>query len=86
MEVVLMLVLEATQVCLFPIKWEQKLDVCAGHGGFGFTSRMWGLTLDVVEAADIVLANGTLAHVSKTQNSDLLWVCKSHIWHNTPLS
>ncbi|KAF5376217.1 hypothetical protein D9615_008501 [Tricholomella constricta] len=33
----------------------------SSSGGFGFTSRMWGLTLDTIDAANVVLANGTIA-------------------------
>jgi FAD/FMN-containing dehydrogenase len=35
---------------------------------------MWGLTLDTILSAQIVLANGTLVTASKTQNADLFWV------------
>ena len=41
-------------------------------GGWGITSRMWGLTLDTVQSLDIVLANGTIATVSGSD--DLFWV------------
>ncbi|KAG7094084.1 hypothetical protein E1B28_007703 [Marasmius oreades] len=45
----------------------------AAGGGFGFISRMWGLNLDVVKAAEIVLPNGTITTVSSDQNPDLYW-------------
>ncbi|KAF9267046.1 FAD-binding domain-containing protein [Marasmius fiardii PR-910] len=45
----------------------------AAGGGFGFVSRMWGLNLDAVKAAEIVLANGTITTVSASQNPDLFW-------------
>ncbi|KAF9269183.1 glucooligosaccharide oxidase [Marasmius fiardii PR-910] len=45
----------------------------AAGGGFGFVSRMWGLNLDAVKAAEVVLANGTIATVSTSQNPDLFW-------------
>lgn len=45
-----------------------------GFGGFGFTSRMWGLTLDVVVSATVVLSNGTIARASNTINPELFWV------------
>ncbi|KAF5345995.1 hypothetical protein D9758_013863 [Tetrapyrgos nigripes] len=45
----------------------------AGHGGFGFQSRMWGLTLDVVQSVTVVLANGTIATVSENENAELFW-------------
>ncbi|KAH6885575.1 hypothetical protein BKA70DRAFT_1337340 [Coprinopsis sp. MPI-PUGE-AT-0042] len=47
-----------------------------GHstmGGYGFTSRMWGLTIDTVEEAEVVLGNGTVVVASQGENSDLLW-------------
>ncbi len=46
-------------------------------GGFGFTSRMWGLTLDRIEQLEVVLANGTVATASNDVNADLFWVCIS---------
>ncbi|PFH45068.1 Glucooligosaccharide oxidase [Amanita thiersii Skay4041] len=48
----------------------------ASFGGFGFTSRMWGLTLDTIQSIDLVLANGTIATASQTQNSDLFWAMR----------
>ncbi|PFH48545.1 Glucooligosaccharide oxidase [Amanita thiersii Skay4041] len=48
----------------------------ASYGGFGFTSRMWGLTLDTILSINLVLANGTIATTSKAQNSDLFWAMR----------
>ncbi|KAF7320857.1 Glucooligosaccharide oxidase [Mycena chlorophos] len=48
----------------------------SSYGGFGFDSRMWGLTLDNVLAIDLVLANGTVATASETQNPDLFWAMR----------
>ena len=45
-----------------------------GHGGYGFTSRKWGLTLDTIQSLEVVLANGTIANVSKDSYPDLFWV------------
>ena len=45
-----------------------------GHGGYGFTSRKWGLTLDTIQSLEVVLANGTIAKVSKNSYPDLFWV------------
>ncbi|KAF9460058.1 glucooligosaccharide oxidase [Collybia nuda] len=45
----------------------------AAYGGIGFTSRMWGLTLDTIKSIDMVLANGTILTVSNERNSDLFW-------------
>ena len=41
---------------------------------FGFTSRMWGLNLDNIVSATVVLANGTIVEASATNHSDLFWV------------
>ncbi|KAG6848192.1 hypothetical protein H0H93_002542, partial [Arthromyces matolae] len=45
----------------------------ASFGGFGFTSRMWGLTLDTITAVNTVLANGTIARVTADNYPDLFW-------------
>ncbi|KAG6860779.1 hypothetical protein C0995_007683 [Termitomyces sp. Mi166 len=45
----------------------------AGFGGFGFTSRMWGLTLDTIKAVNLVLANGTITRVTQQNNAELFW-------------
>ncbi|RPA82533.1 FAD-binding domain-containing protein [Ascobolus immersus RN42] len=45
----------------------------ATHGGFGFTSRMWGTTLDVVVGMDVVLADGSRKYVDKDTDPDLFW-------------
>ncbi|KAG6852936.1 hypothetical protein C0991_008050 [Blastosporella zonata] len=46
----------------------------AAYGGFGFTSRMWGLTVDTVQAYNLVLANGTIARVTNQNDPALFWV------------
>ncbi|KAF9456046.1 glucooligosaccharide oxidase [Collybia nuda] len=48
----------------------------ASYGGFGFTSRMWGLTLDTITAVNMVLANGTIATASNDRHSDLFWAVR----------
>ncbi|CAK5273796.1 unnamed protein product [Mycena citricolor] len=48
----------------------------SGYGGFGFTSRAWGLTLDTIKSATVVLANGTIATASPSSNSDLYWAIR----------
>ncbi|KAJ6474670.1 glucooligosaccharide oxidase [Mycena vitilis] len=48
----------------------------SGYGGFGYTSRAWGLTLDTIKSATVVLANGTIAHASSTVNADLFWAIR----------
>ncbi|PBK66900.1 glucooligosaccharide oxidase [Armillaria solidipes] len=50
-----------------------------GHvsgGGFGFTSRMWGLALDAVQSMTVVLANGSIVMASNTSNVDLFWALR----------
>ncbi|PWN45992.1 FAD-binding domain-containing protein [Ceraceosorus guamensis] len=47
-----------------------------GHalcGGFGPTSRKWGMATDNILSAEVVLANGTSTHVSATSNPELWW-------------
>lgn len=47
----------------------------ASFGGFGFASRMWGLTVDTISAFDAVMANGTVVeNITKESEPDLFWV------------
>ncbi|KZT52534.1 Glucooligosaccharide oxidase [Calocera cornea HHB12733] len=48
----------------------------AAFGGYGFQSREWGLTLDRMIGATLVLANGTVAEVSATSYPDLFWAIR----------
>ncbi|KAF7326616.1 Glucooligosaccharide oxidase [Mycena venus] len=48
----------------------------ASYGGYGFTSRMWGLTLDNILAINLVLANGTITKASKDVNPELFWAMR----------
>ena len=49
-------------------------------GGYGFTSRIWGFTLDTIVEAQVVQADGTIATIVDAttsvddSKSDLLWV------------
>src|SRR5690349_4142194 len=45
-------------------------------GGIGHLSRRFGLTIDSLIGADVVLADGTLVHASADQHPDLLWALK----------
>ena len=48
-----------------------------GSGGYGFTSRQWGLALDPIYKLEVVLANGTVKSVandSTGEELDLFWV------------
>ena len=49
-------------------------DLFSGYGGFGYASRMWGLTLDNIIAMDVVIANDTMLHASEHDNANLFWV------------
>jgi hypothetical protein len=48
----------------------------ATHGGYGYSSRKWGLALDAIVALDVVLADGTFLHATSTQNSDVYWALR----------
>ncbi|KAF9050595.1 glucooligosaccharide oxidase [Panaeolus papilionaceus] len=48
----------------------------SGHGGFGFSSRAWGLTLDTIKSLEVVLANGTIATASPTNYPNLFWALR----------
>lgn len=52
----------------------------ATHGGFGYSSRSWGLTLDTITAMDVILANGSSIHTTATSYPDIFYV--SHAFLN----
>lgn len=45
-------------------------------GGFGWTTRKFGLTLDNLLSADVVTANGELVRASAAENPDLFWALR----------
>lgn len=45
-------------------------------GGVGYLSRRYGLTIDNLLSADIVLANGSFVTASADENSDLFWAIR----------
>ena len=45
-------------------------------GGVGYLSRMYGLTIDNLLEADMVLADGTFVTVNEEKNSDLFWAIR----------
>ncbi|KAF9062895.1 hypothetical protein BDP27DRAFT_1335970 [Rhodocollybia butyracea] len=50
-----------------------------GHsafGGYGFTSRQWGLALDPIFAINAVLANGTIVRATEDSYPDIFWALK----------
>ncbi|KAJ6631164.1 FAD-binding domain-containing protein [Mycena sp. CBHHK59/15] len=56
--------------------------ICPYVGGtrrlwwMGLSSRSWGLLIDQVVAADMVLANGTVVHVTDSENPDLFFAIR----------
>lgn len=46
------------------------------HGGYGPTSRNYGLAMDQIVAADVVLANGTLIKATSTTYPDIFWAVR----------
>ncbi|OHF01719.1 hypothetical protein CORC01_02910 [Colletotrichum orchidophilum] len=43
------------------------------HGGHGMVSRTYGLATDWIQAATVVLANGTITRCSATERPNLFW-------------
>src|SRR5580700_3318357 len=48
----------------------------ATTGGIGFLARKFGLTIDHVTAAEVVLADGRIVRADASENPDLLWALR----------
>ncbi len=48
----------------------------ATAGGIGFLGRMQGLTIDHLQAVEMVLADGSLVRASETESSELFWAVR----------
>ncbi|KAK3940858.1 Glucooligosaccharide oxidase [Diplogelasinospora grovesii] len=46
------------------------------HGGYGYSSRAFGLALDQIVALDVVLANGTFVHANPTSYPEVYYVMR----------
>ncbi|KAI8624180.1 Glucooligosaccharide oxidase [Xylariaceae sp. FL1651] len=46
------------------------------HGGYGFSSRAWGLAMDQIVALDVVLANGRIVKASEAENKELFYTMR----------
>jgi FAD binding domain/Berberine and berberine like len=45
-------------------------------GGFGWLTRLFGLSCDNVEAFTVVTADGSIVHASSKENTDLFWALR----------
>jgi FAD/FMN-containing dehydrogenase len=73
---------------IFPIIEQYNLHMPSGEcptvavagfmlgGGYGFTSRNFGLGCDVVENITVMLASGRIVMASRLQNQDLFWALR----------
>ena len=61
-------------------------SVCVGGymqgGGYGFTSRIFGMNIDSVRSFRMMLADGRIAVASRDQNYDLFWAVRGGTGNN----
>ena len=43
------------------------------RGGFGWLSRTYGMTIDSLESAEVMMAAGEVVRASATEHPDLFW-------------
>ncbi len=48
-------------------------------GGIGWVVRAWGLALDSLVEAEVVLADGTIVTANETEHADLFWRCAAAV-------
>ncbi|KAI1082588.1 putative glucooligosaccharide oxidase [Whalleya microplaca] len=46
------------------------------HGGYGLSSRTWGLAMDQIVGLDVVMADGSYVHASMKENPDLYYAMR----------
>ncbi|KAH9997457.1 hypothetical protein F4779DRAFT_179250 [Xylariaceae sp. FL0662B] len=46
------------------------------HGGYGLSSRAWGLAMDQIIGLDVVMADGGYVHATETENADLYYAMR----------
>ncbi|MGI6730768.1 MAG: FAD-binding oxidoreductase [Anaerovoracaceae bacterium] len=73
---------------LYEALWSQGVTIPAGTcptvaasgltlgGGYGFLSRLLGMTCDNLLELEMVTAQGEVIHVNNNQHSDLFWACQ----------
>ena len=50
-------------------------------GGYGWLSGKYGLTIDNLVEAEVVIANGDIVTCSETENADLFWAIRGAHMH-----
>ncbi|KAI5919421.1 hypothetical protein F4810DRAFT_724628 [Camillea tinctor] len=46
------------------------------HGGYGFSSRAWGLAMDQIVGLDVVVSDGRCIHISQDQDPELYYAMR----------